>query len=345
MTRFITIVCLLFSIILYTGFSSAQEIREEWKPSWQMVADPAELKRTWESAVVRLPEKAGDKRGNFLRDESSLNKTIGQKLNGTKLPLVLYLHDCAGLGYHREDIANLSRLGFAVIAPDSFARSQRPMGCYEDLQQYLKYYDFAAALLQAELDYAINRIKALPWVDDQQLFLIGSGVGGAVVAQYQGAEFAGHVIEGWGCRPPPKAFDGIKTQSQIRIYSVVSRNDGWYKDGPGFGNECASLLRNRPGSISIILDDPAHYVSWYPGSRTPLIKFLTQDFDSNEEALNSLIDDTPIILEAIDNTIYIRVKWSVEGVYTYATEYCSKLGRKSYLIDNTIRRTYEFVCS
>ncbi len=333
-------------IFLFTWFVFSifpiQAAEKHFKPNWLAVSEPKELNRTWTSALVWLPEKIGGIRGKLLRDEKELDSMIREKLDGSKLPLILFLHACEGLGHHRDDIENYSKLGFAVIALDSFARDHHPMACYEEKEQYIKYYDIAVAFRKAELDYAVERIKKLPWVDANNKFLVGSGIGGMVVAHYQGIEFAGHVIEGWGCRHPHKVFDGIWAPPKVRIYSVVSKNDRWYKKASGFGIDCASFLRDRPNSVSVILDRPAHYVSWYPGSRSSLIKFLTRDLDVDQEAL---LDDSPIVIETSEQGITLKIRWSLESVYSAAKKYCSELGKTSHVTGNVPQGVYTFVCS
>ncbi len=333
-------------LFLYTWFVISnfpvQAAEYTFKPNWLAVSDPLELNRTWTSALVQLPENINAKRGKWLRNEEILNSMILEKLDGVKLPVILFLHACEGLGHHRDDIENYSKLGFAVIALDSFARDHRPLGCYEEQEQYIKYYDLAVAFRKAELDYAVERLKKLPWVDANNKFLIGSGIGGMVVAHYQGTEFSGHVIEGWGCRHPHKVFDGIWTPPNVRIYSVVSKNDRWYNKTSGFGIDCASFLRDRPDSVSVILDRPAHYVGWYPNSRPALIKFLTRDLDVDQDAL---LDDTPAVIETSEQGITLKVRWSVESVYSAAKKHCSQQGKTSHVIGNNPQGVYTFVCS
>jgi hypothetical protein len=344
MNRFVVYLAYTFisGIIWVNTVYSAEQ--NNWKPNWLAVSDLNELSRTWESALVYLPDTVFSNFGSplLLKDEDALSSKIKHKLGESKLPLVLFLHGCEGLGHHREEIVNIAKLGFAVIAPDSFARRHRPLGCYEEQEEYIRYYDIAIAFQKAELDYAINRIKRLEWVDVNQQFLFGSGTGGMVVAHYMGKEFAGHIIEGWGCKHAHDVFDGIWAPASTRIFSVISKNDPWFKGVPGFGIDCEKYIEGRPDSVAILLDRPAHYVSWYPGSREPLIKFLTRDLDVD---IDGLIDNTPIIIKANDAGIVLKSKWSTEDVYKEAKKYCSKLGKTNHLNANTDLGIYSFVCT
>ncbi len=322
------------SIPLYAGETN-------FKPNWLTVSSPVELQKTWASSLVHLPEILGNGRGLFLQNKKAFNSMILEKIGHRKLPLILFLHDCEGLGHHRDDIENYSRLGFVVIAPDSFARKHRPMGCYEEQSRYIKYYDIAIAFRKAELDYAVGEISKLPWVDKNKMYLIGSGTGGMVAAHYQGDEFNGHVIEGWGCRHPNSIFDGIWAPVKVRIFSVISRNDLWYKDVAGYRADCASFMTGRRNSKSIVLDRPAHYVSWYSGSRPELIKFLTRGMDVD---LDELVNDAPSVIKSSEFGITLKKRWSVEAVYESAKQYCSGLAKKHHLTGNDQQGIYQFLC-
>ena len=333
---------ILVRIIWITLFFAASVSAADFKPNWLSVSSPSELKRSWESALVHLPEKTESERGFLLGNTNSLNARIVKKFKQRKLPLIVYLHDCEGLGHHRDDIGRLAQLGFVVIALDSFARKHRPLGCYEEKSRYIKYYDIALAFRKAELDYAIERLTQLTWVDAQFRYLIGSGTGGMVAAHYQGSEFRGHVIEGWGCRHPHAVFDGIWAPPQVKILTVNSQNDLWYKDAAGPQVDCASFLSERADSLDIVIDRAAHYVSWLPEVRSSLISFLTQDMDVDHKAL---LDDTPGIVKSGDGHITLRVRWSVESVYEKAEQYCAKSSRRSHLIGNEQTGIYSFICS
>lgn len=328
-------------LLLSPALLSAENHQNRWKPDWLAVSDREELQRTWDSSLVYLPESVGEEHGRLLLDESGLSAKILNTTEDLKLPLILFLHACEGLGHHRDDLLNYAKLGFAVIALDSFARNHRPLGCYEEQERYIKYYDIAVAFQKAELDYAVERIKALPWVDSEHTYLIGSGIGGMVVAHYQGVEFSGHVIEGWGCHHAHDVFNGIWTPPEIPVLSVVSKNDPWFKDVPGFEIDCKRYLDGRTNGISIELDRPAHYVGWYKNSRTTLIKFLTQGMQVDQSAL---IDDTPKVINSTPNAITLKVKWSLDAVYEMAKAHCLLSHKTSHLVSNEPMSTYGFVC-
>jgi len=337
----ISFVLLLATSMLWASAAFTSEKKKPWRPDWLAVSNTAELKRTWTQALVYLPASVGGQFGRLLAQTKPFTVDLRSRPNRRNLPTILYLHSCEGLGHHREDLKRLSKLGFVVIAPDSFARKHRPLGCNEEREKFIRYFDIAAAFQKAELDYAVQRLKEFSWIDRKNFFLIGSGIGGMVTAHYQGADFAGHVIEGWGCRGPNPVFDGIWAPPGVRVFSAVSRIDPWYQKNPGFGVDCASFIVGRPGSVSVVLMRPAHYVSWYSKSRVALIKFLTRDMNVDAKALAS---DVPIVVKSSADGIQLREKWSDEAVYAAARTHCAKYAKRSHLIARTQKNVYSFVC-
>jgi dienelactone hydrolase len=331
----------LVLVFLASDPGIASEDEAGWRPDWLAVSDPVELDRTWSDALVFLPPELGLEFGRLLNNDGNIAAIANTPDSCRQWPTILYLHSCEGLGAHREDLRRYAQLGFVVIAPNSFARAHRPLGCYEERELFIRYFDIAAAFQKAELDYAVARLAEFSWIDRSNLFLIGSGMGGMVAAQYQGADFAGHVIEGWGCRGPNPIFDGIWAPPGVRIYSAVSRNDPWFQNNEGFSVDCETFVADRPDSIAVILERPAHYVSWYPKSRPSLIRFLTRDMDVDTD---SLVIDVPVVVSQTPNTIVLREKWSDEAVYDAARQHCAQTGKSGHLIAEPVDRLYSFVC-
>jgi len=342
MTKILEIAAfMLVSTLLLAASAFSQTQNNLPDLNWLTVSDKAELDRTWQQSLVYLPKKYGRQSVKLLNVPGKLDKIIQSRPESVTQPTILFLHSCEGFGEHREDMRRLAKLGFVVIAPDSFSREYRPLGCYEDRSKFIPSFSLAVAFQKAELDYAIQKLAAFSWIDRKNLFLFGSGMGGLVAAQYAGGVFSGHVIEGWGCLGPNPVYDGIWAPENVRIYTTISRNDPFFLNNPGFGNDCSRFTINRPDSVSVVLDRPAHFVSWYPGSIGPLIRFLMRDIDVDIEAL---VLDNPEVLQNSPDKITLRQKWSDEVVYKAAVEYCAGSLRKSHLVAEPIDEVYEFIC-
>lgn len=348
----------LLLLLLFTNasYSASDEVTHDWVEAkkaiktayhvkkltfkWEKVSDQKELEQTWKKALVYLPQSAGGLWGELLNEDTFLSRNI----SATKYPVILYMHSCTGFAFHREDMLNLSKLGFIVIAPNSFARNYRPMGCFEDGEFLTRYADLVTAFQKAELEYAVRKLKKFGWVDQDKQYLFGSGMlGGMVVAQYTGSEFLGHIIEGWGCHSPIQNQAGIWAPKEVKIFASVSSNDPWYKENkaPGYSGNCGEFIAERDSSKSIVLDCPCHYVSWYPEARSSLIEFLMSDLGIEYK---HQLNDAPEIIPTEGTDFKIKRKWSIEAVYKAANTYCSSKGKKGYPTGPDKDEIYPFVC-
>jgi Dienelactone hydrolase family len=339
-SRHHNLVLLLFLTISLTIGINSSLASERFKVNWLAVSDPQELERTWQGALVYLPERLGGGFGRLVRD-GKLEKAVSQSNEQQKWPLILFMHYCEGLGHHREDIKRLSKLGFVVIAPDSFARNHRPLGCYEDREKFIRYFDAAVAFQKAELDYASQKLSTYDWIDRRNLFLFGSGLGGLVVAHYEGEDFAGHLIEGWGCRGPNPIFDGIWAPPHVRVFSTVSKNTPFLLENEGFSVDCETFIRNRADSVSVVLERPAHQVSWYPHSYKPMIRFLMRDMDAD---VGPLLEDQPVVLGHSPDGIQLREKWSDRAVFDEAKRHCASYDKQTRQTGEAFNGLYKFAC-
>ena len=220
-----------------------------------IVGDPLEaesdIARTFDNAVVLLPGLAGGApiatRMNApeLRDRLAL----GPKLS---YPTVVYMHGCNGIGSVKV-LRALAARGFAVIAPDSFARRYRPLQCSVWRQsggRNVFVYDFR----QTEISYALHRIKTLPWVDRRRLFLYGTSEGGVATAIYRGYAFRARVVTQWTCHGSP-LVSGLMAQPNEPVLAIVRGDDPWYtaQRTPGQAGDCGAFIGNRPRSRSVVL--------------------------------------------------------------------------------------------
>lgn len=162
---------------------------------------------------------------------------------GARLPVILYLHGCAGLvpssiGHLRE-LAKLD--DFVVVAPDSFAR-ERPPYCFRNFTVDLNVREAVIALREAEIAHAFERLLARPWVDRDNLFLVGHSQGGGLAAGYGGpAPIRARVLINGGCNP---ALGGRGFRAGEPVLSLDTGRDPWYQRPD---NQCRALVRGHDG--------------------------------------------------------------------------------------------------
>ena len=187
---------------------------------------------------------------------------------------MVYLHGCTGLR-NRDFLKRLASAGFAVIAPNSFARRHRPLQCDPDSRTggyNLFVYDFRLA----EISYALGRIGELGWVDANNLFLVGASEGGVAAALYRGDEFKARVIAQWTCNGAP-IVRGIAAPASEPILAIVHIDDPWYapERTQGQTGDCGQFMAGRPSSRSIVIrGQGGHDVFKEPTNVEAIVAFL-----------------------------------------------------------------------
>ena len=240
------------------AFTPSSEMkRSDW-------SDPAEMERTWLAARVRIPKPDGGYVRTTMEGLSSGARTIA----GT-WPTVIYLHGCTGVWsgtYTRIDF--LARNGYAVIAPVSFARQKYPRSCNPAGHQGGLY---RPTLYMRENDagYAIAQAKALPWVDADNVFLMGLSEGGITTATFFSPSpeqsVRARVVEGWTCHSGWAEYAGINAPDGEPVLTLVGSGDPWFQDQWTKG-DCTKFVDPSNGSRSVV------YSSGYLSTRHELLE-------------------------------------------------------------------------
>jgi dienelactone hydrolase len=206
-------------------------------------------------------------------------------------PVVIVLHGCAGIAAEEETLLYLLTLnGFGVFMPDSFARAGREPQC--DVASARAVVDPRVYHQRAEeLEYGLDRVRELEWVDRERTFLLGFSEGGAVAAQYRGEGFRGVVIIGWHCAGTG-VIAGLKVPRSTPVLAFVMEQDPWY---PGYrGRHCGEHFGERQHSRSLTLPGDGHSVlsaaDVETGARVKreLLRFLEQPVAPESAAMGGL---------------------------------------------------------
>ncbi len=221
-------------------------------PPHRAPGDRAELARTWESAQVIVYDRGEIIRGAFA--ESATAARLAGLAKGPKRPAVIYLHGCDGLRRRAQlDFwEGLARQGYAIFMPDSFSREYRVQKCGRQGT-----WTYAARL--AEIDYALERIGELGWVDSGSLVLYGHSEGGVAVTRYRGGAFRGAVISSSGC---------WKYRLQIPSLAVASEQDQRL-----LGRVCSRADER------LVVPGDRHEVLASPVARARIIEFIERVID------------------------------------------------------------------
>lgn len=237
-----------------------------------MVAPASEaaedLDRTWRNGPVYLPDQPN------VRVEE-VDDLLGHQK--TRWPVIIFLHGCRGLSGNLPQLnpirKQINDAGFAIVAPDSFARPGRPKGCPEREINWS-----ILDMRVEEIEYAVAKVRQMPWADPNNVFLWGQSEGGQAVAMYGGNDVNAMVISGWECptfwlNSPRERQLSIRADKSIPVLNIKSSNDpvSTYRD------TCARFLVGRPEG-SRVLDNgaPQHWLLSFPDVLNAMLEFFSK---------------------------------------------------------------------
>lgn len=238
----------LLSFSLIISLSSCAVIRD---------SPVTELERTWEFAVAMLPAKYLVTEGTRVAPGFYLYPQLDDwsrdiqekylKSNVDKVPVVLHLHGCSGIGGGDSRWAHAyAEMGYLTILPNSFRRPDRKSLCNAGNWGY------RSRLRIEEAEYAMQQISKIPWVDVDRVFLSGFSEGGNSLSFYRGEKFQAYIILGTNCR---HAGGSPKAPKNIPVLNIVGSTDHF-----GYGNGCF-VNRSIGGSRRVIVEGAGHDVS------------------------------------------------------------------------------------
>ncbi len=167
--------------------------------------------------------------------------------DGVRLPAVIYLHGCTGFNAGRRYATYFLDQGFAVFAPNSFARPGREELCGkgEQADSVIRFtMDDRISLRREELKHALSKVREIEWVDSSRLVMAGFSEGGQTASSWEGKEFIAHVLLGTDCR-----FSGGSPNApgNVPVLNLVGSDDDW-----GYGGGCF-ISDDRPGGSKLVV--------------------------------------------------------------------------------------------
>ena len=229
----------------------------------------SDLERTWDHARVVLPPLGAPGPVVTTMGSAAMASHLARLPPGGRLPVVVYLHGCTGIG-NDDFLRTLAGDGFAVVAPDSFARTWRPLQC-DPRTRSGGYNVFVYDFRLAETAYALGHLWQQPWADWNRMALVGSSEGGVAAALYRGDEFRGRVVLQWTCSGAAHVR-GVAAPAGEPVMTVVGAEDPWYVANRR--QDCGALLAGRPASRSLVVDGRGHDVLGDSGVVEEVREFL-----------------------------------------------------------------------
>lgn len=196
------------------------------------------------------------------------------------VPVVLFLHGSSGLSL--KAIAEWQRwladLGWASLAPDSFALAQRVT--YKSPIDKASY-ERIHALRASEIAPAVEALRQQGWADGSRLVLAGTSEGAVPVARHASPEFAARMLYAWSCEAnyfvaePRNALPANQP-----VLNVISSTDPFFsKSNAWLGNpeaqgHCGAALKDNPQAAVVLLPNAPHTLLNLPAARLATAGFL-----------------------------------------------------------------------
>ena len=228
----------------YGTFSRPVEMT---KSDW---VNAQELARTFFAAPVRIPQRNRRTLVGTMLEILQRQRPI----EGGPYPTVIYLHGCAGLSYAAATrMKFLADAGFAVIAPNSLARLKYPRSCNPYTNRSGMYRGTLYIRLQ-DAAYAIKEAAGLPWVDANNIILMGLSEGGLAAALHKTDSrypLRARIVEGWTCQAGWTDYRGMNAPPNEPVLTLTAKYDPWYYQRSTEGS-CEKFLHPSNGSRSIV---------------------------------------------------------------------------------------------
>ena len=241
--------------------------------------DLDQVMKTWENGYVFVP---GFVISEFIYGKMgspSVQSRLNELPNDVRYPLIIFLHDAGGItGKENILLKALEVENFAIVLPDSYARTDRQFDCEGKIHDPENCLMSSNVYLsrRSELIHAVRAARRLSWVDQDNVFLMGSGEGGVAVALWgDEVDVSGYVIANWTCTAPAELpwFDGLRTPSNRPTLALTTNGNRW-ADVPGWDGNCADKANADADVEALVIDSSIRNVFSLPEGRRAFIEFL-----------------------------------------------------------------------
>lgn len=244
------------------------------------LGDDEIVARTWQEAQIYVRYETeeltygvigGPMKAGYIR------KLLDRYAESEPQPVIIHLHGCGrsdGLSDIQSEGRAMAELGFIVVAPDSFARPNRPESC--DARRAERFPNAPHALINEyrleELRYALAQVLAAPWADSNRIFVSGFDDGADAVLGFRDPAVLGRIAIGASCRFTPVLDPKLPT------LVIVARNDLWFSETrePELAGECRRKLGGQTNVTILEPEGVLHDALIYNEAKIALWNFLVR---------------------------------------------------------------------
>jgi pimeloyl-ACP methyl ester carboxylesterase len=223
-----------------------------------------DVRKSWEHAVVHVP-------GNLL------TKSVDSVTVSNPMPVIVFLHGCAGINEQERKWANfLKSQKVIVILLDSYAISNREKNCITATHTTNIGKVPVNDLRPAEAEYAVSKLKDMPWADTKNIFLMGHSEGGAGAFLTKELGLRGVIISGFPCSVRNRRFGSSRDTPTLILNHEIDpffvRPDVEYK-------QCSDrpYWKFRTNAVEVILPGSGHGTAEAPLAQEAVSKFLKEN--------------------------------------------------------------------
>ncbi len=244
--------CLAALLISLTGTASAGDKN-------------AELARTWNAAQVWLPGEVAAVSVDAIPSAPPPRA------------IVLYAHGCDGPSRITTVTARfLAKAGYLVVAPDSFAREDKPTSCDPKLPRG----GLHRAVLgwrQDEMRFALTRLQGMDNLAGVPLILMGHSEGAITAATLIAPGIDMRIIEGWTCHAGWPEYRGLNGPAGQPVLALLGEDDPWFRL-PFMQGDCGSFMWPASPQVSQVYRAPSYLAGkhWLSSDRD--VQVLILDF-------------------------------------------------------------------
>jgi dienelactone hydrolase len=248
----------------------------------QPTADPgtpeAVLSRTWMLGALGLPYSVlenADRPNRWPARMFMLDLENEELRPGAKAPAVVLMHGCQGIGPTERIALKLMReAGYAVFSPDHFGRPEVRQVCAggsgKSRFDWVDFYPAYVPYRVEEMRYAVAKVRAMPFIDQSRVFIMGHSAGGATGSRWSTPDVAGVILTGWDCAVA--WAPGLFVPATVPTLFITDANDPWLPRSTA--HRCSDFTRTRGNSTDLVMRNDDHMVISYPEAQKALLHFL-----------------------------------------------------------------------
>lgn len=239
--------------------------------------DPAELERTFQAAKVYLPSADGT---GFLETNTDALEVGAPEIGEAVRAVVVYAHGCDGFSRVTDTTGRfLARAGFAVLAPNSFARLDKPISC-EARTHRGSLHRAVLGWRQAEIIHAIAALRALPFGRDMPFIVMGHSEGAITAATLSEIDVTARILEGWTCHAGWSEYRGLSAPPEQPVLALVGEDDPWFTL-PVLRGDCGAFMEQGGPSTSFVYRAPnylhdKHWLSFDRQVQQHIVSFIDE---------------------------------------------------------------------